>query len=138
MTDGIRNLYKPEFVIPDYIPENWHDRIRIVEDDKGVHFLWTGWSNGKGHGKVSIGGKSLYTHRHVVERVDGITLRRFDIVDHLCRYRGCMNREHLEVVTMAENTRRGLGLIHQYKKQEKYTAPVRPEEYGGLYAELAG
>lgn len=29
------------------------------------------------------------------------------VIDHLCRNRKCINLEHLEVVTIVENTRRG-------------------------------
>ena len=29
------------------------------------------------------------------------------VIDHLCRRRNCMNTEHMELVTRAENTRRG-------------------------------
>ncbi|MEU5322933.1 HNH endonuclease signature motif containing protein [Streptomyces sp. NPDC021056] len=32
------------------------------------------------------------------------------VIDHLCRNRRCVNPGHLEVVTLAENTRRGFGI----------------------------
>lgn len=110
--------------LPDYIPAEWHDRIKIMTDERGLHFIWTGWSNGKGHGKVSINGEAKYVHRVVVERVDNITLATDDIVDHLCRHRGCINRACLEVVTMKENTDRGLGKDYQFKPAEEYEDPA--------------
>ncbi len=112
------------FSIPAYVPSAWHNRIEVLFDEKGVHFLWTGWSNGKGHGKIKIDGETCYVHREIVERVDGIVLKTEDIVDHRCRHRGCINRDHLEVVTMAVNTERGLGVHSQFKPAEEYEDPL--------------
>jgi hypothetical protein len=38
------------------------------------------------------------------------------VIDHLCRNRGCVNPEHLEVVTMGENLRRGDGPNGQHAR----------------------
>lgn len=113
-------------MLPHYIPREWHDRIRVLHDEKGVHFIWTGWSDGKGHGKISKKGKAKYVHREVIESVDGIVLASDDIVDHLCRHRGCINRDHLEVVTMKVNTDRGLGKQCQFRTAEEYAQAYVP------------
>lgn len=42
-------------------------------------------------------------------------------LDHLCRNRGCVNPEHLEVVTLVENVRRGEGITA--KNTEKTHCP---------------
>jgi len=44
----------------------------------------------------------LYYEKYKGKIPKGLTL------DHLCRKRDCVNPEHLEIVTIAENVRRGL------------------------------
>lgn len=107
-------------IIPDYIPEHWHDRIKIVEDERGIHYLWTGWNNGEGHGKVRVEGKQVYTHRYVYSKVHGIVLRTLDFVDHLCERKPCVNVNHMEKVTPAINTARGPGKFWQFRCREEY------------------
>lgn len=60
-------------------------------------------------GKVrSSDGKAKSAHTVAYERKHGIMLPRRTALDHLCRNRRCINPDHLEVVTTAENVRRGL------------------------------
>lgn len=75
-------------------------------------WLWTGALNPQtGYGTIFISWlgnnrqKTQTTHRLVWELMrgpipDGLT------IDHLCRVRSCCNPDHLEPVTLAENTRR--------------------------------
>lgn len=107
-------------LLPDYIPREWADRITILEDERGRHYLWTGWNNGEGHGKVRIDGKACYTHRIIVERVRGVVLGTLDYVDHKCERKACLNYDHLEPVTPGENVARGPGRHWQYKKRDYY------------------
>lgn len=117
---AILHFWAPVLVVlPSYIPEAWHNRIRIEIDERGVHYLWTGWSNGEGHGKVRVKGKAVYVHREVIRLKTGVPVPKNKVVDHLCRHRPCMNFDCLEPVTVAVNTYRGDGAYYQYKKAQE-------------------
>lgn len=70
--------------------------------------LWTGATNGVGYGMRKIGGKTFLTHRLAYEEAYGPIPAGLEL-DHLCRTPLCMNPDHLEAVTHAENVRRGNG-----------------------------
>jgi hypothetical protein len=108
---------------PYYIPVEWMGRISPeVDADGKVHLLWTGWNNGKGHAKFSRGGKPAYCYRDIIERVDGMLLRRFDYVDHLCKRKACLTYECFEVVSPKVNTERGPGMGFWFKPKEASNA----------------
>lgn len=68
-------------------------------------WFWNKRING-GYGRHSIMGKQYYAHRLSYEEFVG-PIPEGMFLDHLCRNRSCINPEHLEVVTLAENVRRG-------------------------------
>jgi hypothetical protein len=77
--------------------------------DLGPCWLWTGYATGPyggRYGRITVGKQQRQaTHRFSWELVngpipDGLTL------DHLCRVTRCVRPDHLEVVTLAENSRR--------------------------------
>lgn len=80
----------------------------IVVDDCGC-WRWTGQKNRFGYGQLTVNrdGKSrcLGAHRFSYEAHVGPIPEGLEI-DHLCRVRDCVNPEHLEPVTRAENVRR--------------------------------
>lgn len=74
-------------------------------------WLWTGATkNHNGYGALTLRGTPrsvILAHRFAYELLvgpipDGLQL------DHLCRVRHCVNPDHLEPVTQAENVRRGI------------------------------
>lgn len=84
------------------------DRIssRIEEMSSGC-WRWTGALDDAGYGRVSkkTWGEA-YAHRLTWTVLKGCIPSHLEI-DHLCRRRDCCNPEHLELVTHAENRRRG-------------------------------
>lgn len=59
-----------------------------------------------GYGRISIHCKTHLAHRLYYERYRG-PIPQGTHTDHLCRVKLCVNPDHLEVVTPAENIRRG-------------------------------
>lgn len=71
--------------------------------------VWTGALTPKGYGSISRDGTAATVaaaHR-VAYELAGHEVPRGMQLDHLCRRRHCVNVEHLQPVTNAENVRRG-------------------------------
>lgn len=68
--------------------------------------VWTGAKNDRGYGWFHANNKMIKAHRWVYEYRKG-PIPAGLVIDHLCRNPSCVNPDHLEVVTAAENTRRG-------------------------------
>lgn len=76
--------------------------------DEGGCFLWTGHTSRFGYAQTTVEGRAVVAHRAVFEAVVGPVPEGL-VLDHLCRVRNCINPDHLEPVTVAENNRRGTG-----------------------------
>lgn len=68
-------------------------------------WTWTGPVAAHGYGRFSSMGRVYIAHRYVYEQVVGPIPNGLQL-DHLCRNPGCVNPDHLEPVTGAENLRR--------------------------------
>lgn len=70
--------------------------------------VWLGCKNDKGYGVISIDGERYLAHRVAYEAAKG-PIPDGLVLDHLCRNPPCVNPDHLEAVTLKENTLRGIG-----------------------------
>jgi hypothetical protein len=84
------------------------ERIMQRTDRSGSCWLWTRSRNGKGYAEIKVGGRHHAVHRLAYELLVG-PIPAGLVLDHTCRVRHCVNPEHLEPVTNAENILRGEG-----------------------------
>lgn len=68
-------------------------------------WLWNGSINFYGYGTIFLSGKSVGAHRVAYELFRGSIPPNMQI-DHLCYVKNCVFPDHLEVVTISENSRR--------------------------------
>lgn len=79
-----------------------------VEDPETGCWIWQRSKSPQGYGRRSVPGRKgpAPAHRVAYEQAKG-PIPDGLVIDHLCRNPSCVNPNHLEVVTCAENTRRG-------------------------------
>lgn len=85
----------------------WERFMRLVspEPNSGC-WLWDSNTMPSGYGYFGLAaGKHVRAHRFAYEMMRG-PIPEGMVLDHLCRMKCCVNPDHLEVVTPAENYRR--------------------------------
>lgn len=95
-------------------------------------WLWAASLNKDGYGQFKGEQGMVKAHRWSYQWFVG-TIPEGLTIDHLCRVRHCVNPDHLEVVTQAENVRRNPAYgtethcVHGHERTERNTAWVRPK-----------
>lgn len=82
-------------------------QIRYLKRDRGFDtpcWVWQLALASNGYGAITRKGTSA--HRWYYEQANG-PIPAGAHIDHLCRVRACVNPAHMQVVTCAENARRG-------------------------------
>lgn len=103
-----RSDYRRGYVVGEYFPflkghANFVDLDKMYEIDPATGcWNWTGYLDPKGYGRLG----SIPAYWILYARAKGPIARGLTH-DHVCRNRRCVNPDHIEPVTGAENTRRG-------------------------------
>lgn len=93
-------------------------------------WLWTASLDTKGYGKFYDGERIVTAYRWAWTNARGPVPEGLEL-DHLCRVRRCVNPDHLEPVTHAENRRRArkTHCLRGHALDEANTY-IRPNGYG--------
>lgn len=82
------------------------ERLSMPEPNSGC-WLWLAAHDRNGYGFISVAGKQYRAHRVAYEAYRG-PIPSGLVIDHLCRNPACVNPNHLEAVSVRENTLRGV------------------------------
>jgi len=108
--------------------------MRFIEVQPDGCWAWRGYQL-KGYGQSYKNGRHVYAHRVAYEEWRGPIPEGLEL-DHLCRNTLCVNPEHLEPVTHAQNMTRFQATIthckngHEFTPQNTYIRPDRPNQRG--------
>lgn len=125
----VRNRYCPTGNSPGRPAE-----ILYIINSKTGCWDWQGSCSWTGYARIKRNGRLIWAHRHYYEEKYGPLPPHEDgwELDHLCRNKKCVNPDHLEVVSIAENQRRGLAVKLSWDAVEDVRSNYIPysPEYG--------
>lgn len=77
--------------------------VRLSRVNQNGCWVWQGYKNKLGYGRMNFRGKVRYTHRIIMELIGEIKNESL-VVDHVCRNSSCCNPNHLRMVTQQTNS----------------------------------
>ena len=108
---------------------------RIVKDDETGCWIWLGYRNRHGYGRVTRDKRGYFVHRLKFEERHGPIPDGLE-PDHLCNNPPCVNPDHLELVTRSENARRGS--LYRWGKRSALRRVATASPMGGRHTEMDG
>jgi HNH endonuclease len=103
---------------------------------RGECWVWPYAINKQGYGQIQINKKRYEAHRWLYTLLKGEPPHKTEL-DHTCRNRACINPEHLQPVSHAENCRRGYNAKLNEEKVKSIKAMFGTKSQGEI-AKLYG
>ena len=72
---------------------------RVDKSSESGCWLWTGYIDGKGYGRIGVGHRMVRTHRLAYELSTGESIPAGMQIDHICHVKRCCNPQHLRNAT---------------------------------------